>query len=98
MELFREKILNADMIVFVTPLYYDGMSAQLKILVNRFCAINSSINRKHMESAFLAVAWNADDWTSAKIKKVSGDLIYLLTKASTYELSELKKTMLSCII
>lgn len=61
MEQFRKQILNADMMVFVTPLYYYGMSAQLKILVDRFCAINSSINRKHMKSAFLAAAWNADD-------------------------------------
>ncbi|MCD8005957.1 MAG: NAD(P)H-dependent oxidoreductase [Oscillospiraceae bacterium] len=36
------------MIVFVTPLYYYGMSAQLKTLVDRFCSFNSSINRKHM--------------------------------------------------
>lgn len=63
MELFRKRILDADMMVFVTPLYYYGMSAQLKMLVDRFCAINSSINRKHMKSALLTVAWNADDWT-----------------------------------
>ncbi len=63
METFREQILSSDMMVFVTPLYYYGMSAQLKVLVDRFCAINSSITRKHMKSALLAVAWNADDWT-----------------------------------
>lgn len=63
MERFREQILSSDMMVFVTPLYYYGMTAQLKILVDRFCAINSSINRKRMKSALLAVAWNADDWT-----------------------------------
>lgn len=63
METFRKQILAADMLVFATPLYYYGMSAQLKILVDRFCAINSSITRKHMKSALLTVAWNADDWT-----------------------------------
>ncbi len=51
------------MLVFVTPLYYYGMSAQLKILVDRFYAINSSIHRKHMKSALIAAAWNADNWT-----------------------------------
>ena len=56
-------ILEADMMVFVTPLYYYGMSAQLKILIDRFCAINSSITRKHMKSALLSAAWNADGWT-----------------------------------
>lgn len=62
-ETIRGKILGADMMVFVTPLYYYGMSAQLKALVDRFCAFNSSIHRKHMKSALLTVAWNSDDWT-----------------------------------
>lgn len=59
----RQKILGADMMVFVTPLYYYGMSAQLKTLIDRFCAFNSSIQRKQMKSALLAVAWNSDNWT-----------------------------------
>ena len=63
MEQFRKQILDADMMVFVMPLYYYGMSAQLKISVDRLCAINSSIIQKHMKSALLAAAWNADDWT-----------------------------------
>lgn len=63
MNKIRQKILDADMIVFVTPLYYYGMSAQLKILIDRFCAFNSSIQRKQMSSAMLAAAWNSDNWT-----------------------------------
>lgn len=63
METIRGKILGADMMVFVTPLYYYGMSAQLKTLVDRFCSFNSSLQRKHMKSALLAVAWNSDSWT-----------------------------------
>ena len=62
-EMIREKILSADMLVFVTPLYYYGMSAQLKTMIDRFCAFNSSLQRKHMKSALLTVAWNSDDWT-----------------------------------
>lgn len=59
----RKQILSADMIVFVTPLYYYGMSAQLKTLIDRFCAFNSSIQRKHMKSALISAAWNSDGWT-----------------------------------
>ena len=59
----RRTILEADIIVFVTPLYYYGMSAQLKILIDRFCAFNSSIQRNRMRSALLSVAWNDDSWT-----------------------------------
>ena len=59
----RAKILSADMIVFATPLYYYGMSAQLKALLDRFCAFNGSIQKKRMRSALISVAWNSDDWT-----------------------------------
>lgn len=63
LETIRKTILNADMVVFATPLYYYGMTAQLKTLVDRFCAFNGSLQRKRMRSALLAVAWNDDDWT-----------------------------------
>ena len=63
MEQIREDILAADMLVFVTPLYYYGMSAQLKILVDRFCAFNSSLTVGRKKSALIAAAWNSDSWT-----------------------------------
>ena len=43
--------------------YYYGMSAQLKTVVDRFCAYNSSLNSRHLRSSLLTVAWNGDDWT-----------------------------------
>ena len=68
MESIRPRILGADMMVFVTPLYYYGMSAQLKTLIDRFCAFNSSIQSKHMKSALIAAAWNSDSWTFDALK------------------------------
>ena len=62
-ETIRGKLLGSDMVVFATPLYYYGMTAQLKTVVDRFCAYNSSLNSRHLKSALLTVAWNADDWT-----------------------------------
>ena len=32
------KILESDLIVFATPIYYFGMSAQLKMMIDRFYA------------------------------------------------------------
>ena len=62
-EEIRGKILEADMMVFVTPLYYYGMSAQLKMMIDRFCAFNGSIQGKKMRSAMISAAWNSDGWT-----------------------------------
>ena len=62
-EMIRAKLLASDMVVLATPLYYYGMSAQLKTVVDRFCAYNSSLNSRRLKSALLTVAWNADDWT-----------------------------------
>lgn len=40
----REKIIPADLVAFVSPLYYFGISAQLKALIDRFYAINGQIH------------------------------------------------------
>lgn len=63
MDGLRKQILSADMLVLATPLYYYGMTAQLKTVIDRFCSANASITGKRLRSALLAVAWNADDWT-----------------------------------
>lgn len=67
-EQIRKMLLASDMVVFATPLYYYGMTAQLKTVVDRFCAYNSSLNSRHLKSALLTVAWNADDWTFDALK------------------------------
>ena len=59
----RKAVLESDMLVFATPLYFFGISAQLKIVIDRFCAFSGRINMRNMKSAFLSVAWNDDDWT-----------------------------------
>ena len=64
----RAEILSADMIVFATPLYYYGFSAQLKTLIDRFCAFNFEIESRHLRSALLVSAWNSADWTFDAIK------------------------------
>ena len=55
------KMLEADMLVLVTPLYYYGMSAQLKIIVDRFYSRTSRLHGK--KSLLMATAYNSADWT-----------------------------------
>ncbi len=64
----KAQILMADMLVFVTPLYYFGMSAQLKMCLDKCCSINRQITEKRMKSALLASAWNEDDWTMTALE------------------------------
>lgn len=58
-----EKILAADVLVLATPLYYYGMTAQLKAVIDRFCSVNSDISARRLGAVLLTVAWNADGWT-----------------------------------
>ena len=44
-EFVRQNIVDADVVVFATPMYYFGVSAQLKNVVDRFYAINEQIHR-----------------------------------------------------
>ena len=43
-EFVRKHIIDADCVVFATPMYYFGISAQLKAVIDRFYAINGSIH------------------------------------------------------
>lgn len=40
----REHIIPADLVAFATPMYYFGMSSQLKAVIDRFYAINGQIH------------------------------------------------------
>lgn len=40
----RENIVDADVVVFASPMYYFGFSAQLKAVIDRFYAINGKIH------------------------------------------------------
>ena len=43
-EFVRKHIVDAGMVVFATPMYYFGISAQLKAVIDRFYAINGQIH------------------------------------------------------
>ena len=59
------KLVDADVIVLITPLYYYGMSAQLKTIVDRFYSRTSKINGKR--SILMATAYNSADWTMSAL-------------------------------
>lgn len=63
-----EQILKADMMVFVTPLYYFGMSTQLKTVIDRFYSFNGELTSRNLKTALIVAAWDDKDWTMKDIK------------------------------
>ena len=59
------KMLEADLLVLVTPLYYYGMSAQLKTIVDRFYSRTGKLHGK--KSVLMATAYNSADWTMSAL-------------------------------
>lgn len=48
-----DRLLASDVVVFATPLYYYGMSAQLKIVLDRFLARNGELQQHPARSCSL---------------------------------------------
>lgn len=49
----RPHLIESDMVVFATPMYYFGISAQMKRVIDRFYAINGQIKGHYKKAAFL---------------------------------------------
>ena len=60
-EFIRNNIIDAEVVVFATPMYYFGISAQIKTVIDRFYAINGQI---HVPKKAVLIMTYAD--TSAK--------------------------------
>lgn len=56
----RRHIIESDIIVFSTPLYYFGFSAQLKTLIDRFYSINGSIKGTSKQVVLLMACGGPD--------------------------------------
>jgi multimeric flavodoxin WrbA len=56
----RPHILEADIIVFATPVYYFGPTAQIKTVVDRFLSIAANDKLKNKKSVLLTTQGNPD--------------------------------------
>lgn len=57
------QLLAADLVAFVTPLYYFGMSSQLKTVVDRFYSHHTQLTGSRKKAVLLATAGSDTDWT-----------------------------------
>lgn len=78
MEKLNPLLLEADCVIFVTPLYYFGMSAQLKIAIDRFYANNSALREQKKKAVLLAACGDKDAWAmDALVEHYKAILHYL---------------------
>ena len=63
MEKLNPKLFEADVVVFVTPLYYFGFSSQIKMAIDRFHANNHKIINTNKKAMLIATSAAANDWT-----------------------------------
>lgn len=62
MDTLMDLIIQADVLVFVTPLYYFGMSAQLKTVIDRLYAKNASLQEIRKQTILLATCADEEAW------------------------------------
>lgn len=56
-------VLAADVIVFVSPIYYFGFNAQLKTVIDRFYAVNARLRQQTGKKAILLTAGGGrEEW------------------------------------
>lgn len=71
-------ILAADMIVFVTPVYFYGMTAQLKAVIDRFHSVGSRLMERAKQSILMSTcADTAPEAVKALVLHFESILSYL---------------------
>ena len=56
-------VLAADVVVFVSPIYYFGFNAQLKAVIDRFYAVNARLKLQTQKKAILLTAGGGkEEW------------------------------------
>ena len=67
MQAIYKDLQNAELIVFVSPIYYYNFSAQLKKVIDRFYAIDEELHTKK-EVILLATAYNDEEKVTKPIQ------------------------------
>lgn len=74
----RPALLGADMVVFVTPIYYLLMPAQLKAVIDRFYSFAPRLAAKHMKSALIACASSESEGVMSNMSSYYASLCELM--------------------
>jgi len=72
------QLYAADVVVFATPLYYFGMSAQIKTVIDRFYAIDGLLHMEQKRAALLLTAASDQGRILAGLVGNYGELLHYL--------------------
>lgn len=71
------KLLEADVIVFVSPIYYYGMSAQIKLCIDRFYGVGDKLHTAKKCALLLTCEDDTSESVESAISMVKGICNYL---------------------
>ena len=61
-------LFTVDAVVLVSPLYYFGMTAQLKRVIDRFYSVNSLLRKDTKKLYLISAGADTDEWAMDAIK------------------------------
>lgn len=61
MQSLYPSLLKADLVVFASPLYYFGFTAQIKAFIDRFYAVNTQLRAQTEKKAILLTAGGGEE-------------------------------------
>lgn len=73
----RDELIEADAIVFLSPIYYYGMTAQIKTVIDRFYAIDGQLHKNKKTALMLAFADSTMESAQGAIASFYGMADYL---------------------
>lgn len=62
MQLIQTAILESDAVIFVSPLYYYGITANLKAVIDRFRPFNQQLLRSRKKAALISACEDGRMW------------------------------------
>jgi len=71
----RENLLNSDVLVLATPMYYMDFSAQIKKIIDRFYSINTQLTNKPIKT-ILITSQHSNFENLAKVMNESYERIF----------------------
>ena len=57
----KQRILEAEMLVFVMPVYYYNWPTQIKVVVDRFYSFTGELTAQRKKTALIGAAWDNTD-------------------------------------